>query len=874
MTPEIARAVLDNYDGRKLNGASARSIIVAWADAQGWAKDRWGNWHIKDGYRLKLTKQRVQRHKKTDGDWRSFRSTPIIEAANNLVKKAAEALGDDRVAAKIEGQRSSRRSQRDARAEKAQQELLQKEVMNMVTKVASAEMPVEFAELHDTGHASPEFQARYNELVRRVQSLRRLGRPPRDQDMFSSFGPPLAPLLIEGSVAQWVEEVRGVPYTITVRNADKDTAAIEIGSTAGEHSLGTRVDPVSGWISHEMGLDRVGDAYISGRVKRGKDGPYGALYFIISSKKQQGAGTRVLDLWCNLMDSYGALAWVAEAVGDEGMAFLEAKVRSGRLEMVGGRDQNYVMRCLGGPEGRQPMLPGVPLTPNDAGSGRHSWSADSALQEWRSMMAERGRAVALPPPGEPNPLYWLWEHYHMPAAGGWDFAPQYARNYATSQYALAVPSPEVIQRIARKGPLLEIGAGRGYWAKMLADAGADIIATDPYAPEHTFYPVERLSGRDAVERYGRGRTLLLVWPPYGISVAYDALRAFERVGGRSLIYVGEGHRGCTADDDFHAAIGEVGWDDNSAIENRGWKIVDVDYDLPNWMDVRDAVFFVERNGVSRNPADIIGFPKRPERVEIGSRTYALSDVGVPMKLADGEIQVDVDIEPDAEQGSDQEGPRIIDGGGNPFRYIWVHEPGADRFEMYRHSDGEWKVLADSRTYPETFRKLKRLGQLNVVTPSELQEFESEMRRRHDDTLSHLQDWWEESKGDEQRRIDELVRTFFDERVLPVAEKGWDDIERGVYPFDFAMNERIAEYAPRDEQGRMHVLYKAMEREGFNYYSDSALEQYVLQQLGHSSYEDLDDMQSIQWSVTDFLSDVAYPMAKQRRGRGRRGFEPA
>ena len=45
-------------------------------------------------------------------------------------------------------------------------------------------------------------------------------------------------------------------------------------------------------------------------------------------------------------------------------------------------------------------------------------------------------------------------------------------------YSWAIPSNEVILKIAQHSPLLEVGAGTGYWSWLLRQARADIIATD------------------------------------------------------------------------------------------------------------------------------------------------------------------------------------------------------------------------------------------------------------------------------------------------------------------------------------------------------------------------------------------------------------
>src|SRR3954447_23075729 len=46
----------------------------------------------------------------------------------------------------------------------------------------------------------------------------------------------------------------------------------------------------------------------------------------------------------------------------------------------------------------------------------------------------------------------------------------------SDKYAWAVPNEEAIDVLVEHSPLIEVGAGRGYWARLAAEAGADIIA--------------------------------------------------------------------------------------------------------------------------------------------------------------------------------------------------------------------------------------------------------------------------------------------------------------------------------------------------------------------------------------------------------------
>jgi len=116
-------------------------------------------------------------------------------------------------------------------------------------------------------------------------------------------------------------------------------------------------------------------------------------------------------------------------------------------------------------------------------------------------------------------------------------------------YSWAIPSNEAIQEIAQYSPLLELGAGTGYWGWLLRQAGALINCYDsnpgagPHWSEVEYGTPETLNELpDLAER-----TLLLVWPPLDEPMAEAALEAFT---GKRLIYVGE-WRGRTGSARFH-----------------------------------------------------------------------------------------------------------------------------------------------------------------------------------------------------------------------------------------------------------------------------------------------------------------------------------
>ena len=77
----------------------------------------------------------------------------------------------------------------------------------------------------------------------------------------------------------------------------------------------------------------------------------------------------------------------------------------------------------------------------------------------------------------------------------------------TQKYAWAIPNDDALMEIAKCTPLIEIGAGTGYWAWLLRQLGVDILAFDKNPPGHhlksKFHPTavtwtEVLSGDESV----------------------------------------------------------------------------------------------------------------------------------------------------------------------------------------------------------------------------------------------------------------------------------------------------------------------------------------------------------------------------------------
>ena len=120
------------------------------------------------------------------------------------------------------------------------------------------------------------------------------------------------------------------------------------------------------------------------------------------------------------------------------------------------------------------------------------------------------------------------------------------RNEFINRFGFAILDSGAVEFIRPYSPILEVGAGLGYWTHELKQAGMDVVATDPDTrgrwPGITpWTSVEKLSALDAISKYP-GRNLLTSWPDRDDPWAAEALMKFQ---GERVIYVGESDLGCT-----------------------------------------------------------------------------------------------------------------------------------------------------------------------------------------------------------------------------------------------------------------------------------------------------------------------------------------
>jgi len=147
----------------------------------------------------------------------------------------------------------------------------------------------------------------------------------------------------------------------------------------------------------------------------------------------------------------------------------------------------------------------------------------------------------------------------------------------------AIPADGALSVLSQYAPLVECGAGTGYWAALLRARGADVTASD-LAPVRRTWTQVRAAGAVATVKASRGRTLFLCWPPHDDdSASYAGLRAYR---GELLLYLGGGQGGPTGTRRFHAELA-LNW---SPIEQVA---------VPTWPGLQDRLVVYRRNAVRR-----------------------------------------------------------------------------------------------------------------------------------------------------------------------------------------------------------------------------------------------------------------------------------
>ncbi len=168
--------------------------------------------------------------------------------------------------------------------------------------------------------------------------------------------------------------------------------------------------------------------------------------------------------------------------------------------------------------------------------------------------------------------------------------------FCRRRFAYAIPNKAAISTITRYGKrIIEIGAGSGYWAWLLDQAGIDVVAydndewgTDEQISDSSFWRERwfdvKSGDHKKVSRHSDRDCLFLCWPIENVDADCEApdIGSLLRFKGRYVAYVGEWKYGCTGTNEFRRAI------------DHDWTKVER-CPIPRWPGMNDRLTIYERN---------------------------------------------------------------------------------------------------------------------------------------------------------------------------------------------------------------------------------------------------------------------------------------
>jgi hypothetical protein len=166
------------------------------------------------------------------------------------------------------------------------------------------------------------------------------------------------------------------------------------------------------------------------------------------------------------------------------------------------------------------------------------------------------------------------------------------RDKFTKFFGWSIPCKEAVDLVKKFtcGPLYDVMAGTGYWARILKRAGVDVRASDIHKilSKNSYHRLVEKSNekikkikirrKNAIKiAYDMSKKrikgdIFLSWPPYQSCVATEILECLPI--DTKVFYIGEGDGGCTGDLSFHMCL------------NKNFQLL-AEQNLPNFMGIHD-----------------------------------------------------------------------------------------------------------------------------------------------------------------------------------------------------------------------------------------------------------------------------------------------
>lgn len=149
------------------------------------------------------------------------------------------------------------------------------------------------------------------------------------------------------------------------------------------------------------------------------------------------------------------------------------------------------------------------------------------------------------------------------------------------KYAFGIPDQKAIDELVNLSPLVEIGAGSGYWAYLIDKNGGDIIAFDNFDRKDQFEKewFNVMKGTpEKLEKYP-DRNLFLCWPENDDPMGELAVKKSQS---NKVITIGEGKNGCTGNDGMHYIL------------NKDYTLEEI-IEIPTWFNNNDSMFIYNKD---------------------------------------------------------------------------------------------------------------------------------------------------------------------------------------------------------------------------------------------------------------------------------------
>ena len=153
------------------------------------------------------------------------------------------------------------------------------------------------------------------------------------------------------------------------------------------------------------------------------------------------------------------------------------------------------------------------------------------------------------------------------------------------KYPEYVPTDEAIRTLVDIGPLLEVGAGNGYWTHTINENGGDCVATDLYPRDSTddeentiWADVREYDAVDAIAEYPE--RVVFMCHPSGADRWSE--RVLDAISEQTFVFVGEWFPGMDANPWFFVRL------------SRHWNLLD-DFPVYNWESTHAHGYVFERS---------------------------------------------------------------------------------------------------------------------------------------------------------------------------------------------------------------------------------------------------------------------------------------